>query len=1017
MKPLSLTMCAFGSYAGEETLDFTALGENGLYLITGETGAGKTTIFDAISYALFGKASGSARNSYKMLRSDYAQGRAKTYVCLTFSSAGKIYAIRRDIIPHIARKTEEVTYSDSVSLTLPDGTVMDRGRDVDAKILDVVGLDRDQFAQIVMIAQNDFLRFLQSGTDERVKILRRIFGTGSLKFFQESLKTKAREKDDERKAVLRDFARYEVDPYRSSEQFAAWEKQIKDDESAIRQADEQLAENDALSKTLAAQIAVAEGIIKLFADLSARREALRAHNAKQEEINAARRQKERGETALRKVKPFADKAAEDEKTLSSIKTDFENASEAAEQAAQRLESAKRTLAALPPIDAAQQALNALCDLWNRTEIKYGKLKQIQIDYDAIAKKKLRLDVIRAELAGVEKTILTLAPVQDAQKALLELKASYAACLEKQDSLGRLQEEYSAIQIRKKELFQLQAEFETLSEQYATAKGKHDALYELFLRNQAGVLSATLETGKPCPVCGSIEHPAPAVAEGGDISDAKLKEFSKDVDTVKNELDAAAIECAKLRKEIESLADRFSADAAKWFEQSSVETVGNVLLSALSQEKANVSALSEKIDADERAFVALTAQWDATAKRKEELGPQCTALEAEVKAQTERFVKDFHAFSPGAAWDGSGIRLNALCSETETAFAELTAKKEADTKALADLKAKLEAATKELNESEAGLASAKALVSERGHRVREQEKAAAASNALYKNALSECGFSGRKAYAAALVSENELAALTKVLAEYEENGKMLSTEIERLQKETADKQKPDLDQLHNEATALKIHIEKLRDARDEVKSRLDHIARILRELKKSAAALLRVETEYAALKGLSDTANGKLDFETYAQTAYFERVLHAANLRLKMMSQNRYVLLRRAESDDGRKRTGLEIEVADSYTGRSRSANSLSGGESFMASLSLALGLSDVVQQTAGGIYLDAMFIDEGFGSLDAEVLELAVRTLSGMAGGDRLIGIISHVAELRERIDKQVRVEKTRNGSKLSLVV
>ncbi len=180
---------------------------------------------------------------------------------------------------------------------------------------------------------------------------------------------------------------------------------------------------------------------------------------------------------------------------------------------------------------------------------------------------------------------------------------------------------------------------------------------------------------------------------------------------------------------------------------------------------------------------------------------------------------------------------------------------------------------------------------------------------------------------------------------------------------------------------------------------------------------KIEKEYAAIKGLSDTANGKLDFETYAQMAYFERVLRAANMRLKVMSQNRYVLLRRKESGDGRRRTGLEIEVADSYTGKSRSANSLSGGESFMASLSLALGLSDVVQQTVGGVRLDAMFIDEGFGSLDAEVLELSMRTLADMADGNRMIGIISHVAELRERIDKQVRVEKTTSGSKLSLVL
>ncbi|MDR3280100.1 MAG: hypothetical protein LBT23_06285, partial [Synergistaceae bacterium] len=192
---------------------------------------------------------------------------------------------------------------------------------------------------------------------------------------------------------------------------------------------------------------------------------------------------------------------------------------------------------------------------------------------------------------------------------------------------------------------------------------------------------------------------------------------------------------------------------------------------------------------------------------------------------------------------------------------------------------------------------------------------------------------------------------------------------------------------------------------------------LDELRRAAERFSKLEHRYAAVKQLSDAANGKLDFETYAQTAYFERVLRAANTRLKLMSQNRYALLRKTDNDDGRKRSGLELEVMDAYTGKARSANSLSGGESFMTSLSLALGLSDVVQQSVGGIRLDAMFIDEGFGSLDPDVLELAVRTLSDMTGGGRIIGIISHVAELRERIDKQVRVEKTPSGSKISLSV
>ena len=239
---------------------------------------------------------------------------------------------------------------------------------------------------------------------------------------------------------------------------------------------------------------------------------------------------------------------------------------------------------------------------------------------------------------------------------------------------------------------------------------------------------------------------------------------------------------------------------------------------------------------------------------------------------------------------------------------------------------------------------------------------------------------------------------------------------RLTNETKDKVKPDLDKITEKLNKQNANMSELKINRDAAKERCDEKERVLKELKKSAKEFERFEKTYSAVKQLSDTANGKLDFETYAQTAYFERVLRAANQRLKVMSQNRYTLLRKTDVGDRRMKSGLEIEVLDAYTGKSRSSNSLSGGESFMASLSLALGLSDVVQQSAGGIRLDTMFIDEGFGSLDAEVLDLSIRTLSDMTGDGRIIGIISHITELRERIDKQIRVEKTSAGSKITMM-
>ncbi|GHU74515.1 nuclease SbcCD subunit C [Clostridia bacterium] len=875
MKPLKLTMNAFGSYSGKETLDFSKFGDSGLYLITGETGSGKTTIFDAVSYALFGKASGSLRNNYKMLRSDYARGREKTLAELTFSVGANVYTILREIIPHVSRKTDELTYTDSVSLTLPDGTVIDRDNDVRAKILDIIGLDRDQFAQIVMIAQNDFLRFLQSGTDDRVKILRRIFDTELLRRFQDSLKAKAKAAYDERELLLLDFKRNGVDPYKRNETFALWEEQIKTDTDTAAKSGERLEELDKDAREYAGRIAVAAELLKKFADLFSVTQALASHAEKAEEMKSLYERQKRGEVALRKIKPWADKVFDAEKAYESANSDLGKAKLDLEKFRDILEKAKKTLDELPPIDETNAEFN-----------------------------KLQLD---------------LAAENDKYNALVSLQKDYLYIKGKCDSLRAEQ-----------------AEFSTRKNMYSEADGKYKEKYEQFLRGQAGVLARELRDGDPCPVCGGKEHPAPAKFPEEGISENAVKKLNADAETAKNRLEIKTSECAALRAEIKTRTVRFEEDASKFFPDFVLKESESLIQDALERTKRNAE--------------------------------------------------------------------------------ELAAKKNALEKTLALLKKTHETATKERNDGEINEKSAQTLAVLRESLERESREQREEARKAYRDALASNDFD-EKEYTDALADETALMDMLKTVSDYAKNGEHLARELKRLKDETEGKEKPDLEKLHNAADGVKTAVNALRAAREETKIRLEQTSRLLRELKKSSDKLCKTEKEYADLKGLSDAANAKLDFETYAQMAYFERVLHAANGRLRSMSQNRYILLRKEENSDARKKFGLELNVLDSYTGKTRSANSLSGGESFMASLSLALGLSDVVSQNAGGIHLDAMFIDEGFGSLDAEVLELAVRTLSDMAGSNRIIGIISHVSELRERIEKQVRVEKTPAGSKLNLIL
>ena len=876
MKPLKLTMAAFGCYDDPQTIDFTRLGASGLYLICGETGSGKTTIFDAISFALFGKASGSGRYDYGMLRSDFSDENAKTFVELDFLSGDQHYFIKR----YIKNTGQDVV------LTLPDGTNISGKRRVDEKITEVIGLDRDQFAQIVMIAQNDFLRFLQSSTDERLKILRRIFGTESLRKFQEYLKVLVKRESDRRNLIIHDFERHKVDIYQRDEQFKKWEQQIETDRKELFKTETELEQCDKDKQTLAAAFAVAGDLHKKFLDLAECRNNLDEHKRQADAIASIKSRAIRGETALRKVKPFADEAA---------KAVIDHAN-------------------------AEAALN-----------------------EAREKEAAAL----AEQAKSDQAFADLPPLDQAKERLLQLTGALNSCEEKQARLSMLWQDQDDIFEKRTTLANAQIEFEQANAAFAAADGGFKTMEMAFLRNQAGILAGSLVNGMPCPVCGSTEHPAPAVLTEADISSEALKKSKSERDQLQ--------------------------------------------------------------------------------QKREQKTTQCNTLNAELKTLTRLFLMNLSEYLPGVNQDESGSPQTIITPDTQQRFEELLLQTQKDFETLSDQKREQDKSVLELTnqwetwvkrKTDAAIAvkDAQVIRDERHSRERILWLVRNEENKNYHNNLQIHEFADEAEYLAALVTDEELENLKGQIQDYEKRGEHLNRDIERLEKETTDKEQPDLAQLQVQIEAANVRYQSLQEQRDELIGRINQIDIALKELRDATKTLAKVEEDYAAIKQLANVANGKLDFETYAQKAYFDRILRAANIRLRTMSQNRYTLLRKEEMGDGRVKTGLELEVLDVYTGKARSANSLSGGESFMASLSLALGLSDVVQQNAGGVHLDAMFIDEGFGTLDSEVLELSIKTLSEMAGQARIIGIISHVSELSEQIERQIQVEKTAAGSKISII-
>ena len=876
MRPIKITMSGFICFAKEQVIDFDKLGKNGIYLITGSTGAGKTTIFDAISYALYGEASGASRDRPTKLRSEYLTNDEKTFVNFEFESAGKVYKILREIKPQVNRETKEITkLNEGVVLELPSGIIITKDKEVKAKIEEIVGLNKDQFSQIIMIAQNDFLRFLTSGTDNRVNILRHIFNTNHIKSLQERLKKLRNGADEALQLVKRDFESRGVNPYEREKALVDIKGWIEDWKKQLKLYNEGIKKQAVEEKKLAAEIAVAEGVSKLFRDLREVKLLELKHAEQKDGIEALKIKKERGEVALYKIKPVADKY----------------------------------------------------DVQNR---------QRTAAVNGLAQATAEVDNVNKALQEVIAKISSFPNLEEVELAYLDLEKKHTEAVERLEKLVLLKTKSDELLERKRNLVLVQEEVSRLHIDFELANKSTVALYERFIKSQAGFLAMQLKEGEPCFVCGSTKHPSLATIADESVNEQELNRLRSNESVAKKKLDAKSLECAGLIAEIKTLENEFKKSATKVVENKEIDFT-EAIVSEIEELKLSVENLRSEINLR--------------------------------KANLEKLKMD------------------------------------------------ITNATKSQNNNTIALAAATALVEERNKQVVAIEQTFQESKKELDALLVQHKFSKIQEYQDAVLTDVEIAEISKLIVEYDEKGKQIKHDIQRLVSDTKDKQEPNIEILRVRERELENISNELREQHVELSSKIDQHNNLIKFLTETEKKFIVAEKRLLAVKGLSDVANGKLDFETYVQIAYFERILSAANLRLKSMSQGRYVLLRKSIKGDGRQKMGLEIDVFDAHTGRPRSTDSLSGGESFLASLSLALGLSDVVQQNAGSIHIDTMFIDEGFGSLDAETLDLSIRTLSDMAGANRSIGIISHVQEMQERIDKRIIVVKSQTGSSIEIVV
>lgn len=925
MKPLKLTMSAFGSYAGKNVIDFTGQ-QQGIFLITGDTGAGKTTIFDAITYALYNQTSGGERNG-NMMRSQYAQPETETYVELEFLYRGQTYRVRRNPDYKITKtlkngKIREQKVPHSVELTLPDGTVFPEKKNAtDAKIIEILGLTADQFSQIVMIAQGDFLKLLYTKSDERKMIFSKLFRTDIYWKIQENLRRKSMEMDERIQENDRAFEQEKsrIIPLPESEELPLDElverlrERVKD---ALKEQNLRRANVEELNK----KITKYEEINKLFRSLEKIRQTGRELEARQAESKERRQQIENARKA--------------DKVLVAEQQNLRQ-QQAVEQSAQAIAKMGETLA------DDQEMFETL-----KTQLQEAEAKQ------------------KREAADTQKKMLALEQSLPSYEALQNARSEEQQAKKVWEDLGKTSEEsfhkkkagIAALKEQQKRQEQVVEQTKKSWEQTslsASESAKHyEHMYEAFLKEQAGILAENLSAGCPCPVCGSTVHPDPAKLSDHAVTELEVEQAKKT--------------------------------------RAAAEEKRDMAYAAFEAEKTEKQKLAQAVEKEEADFVL--AQTIAKQQRKE-AEQNYVSLQKTAEQIREKLVY------PSLA-------------EAKKQFAAMQKALEA---------AEQEIAKKRQKVSEL----AEAMNTLKGQKLAEEEnqktakKLAVKTEKEYAKLLEKSGFVSEETYHLAILPERSRSKLEREEKEYESQCLRQQSEQKLLEKQVSGKTYTDTTELNEQ---LKVEKQALKEAEKtymELHTAYENDRSVLQNCAIYLEKGKKLESEDQVIKSLSKTANGrlsgsaKIDFETYIQRQYFKQIIHEANKRLLTMSNHQFILKLKEEANTGRKTNeGLDLSVYSLVTDSERDVKTLSGGESFLAALAMALGLSDIVERSAGAIHPDMMFIDEGFGSLDAQSRQQAIEVLGKLAGDSRMVGIISHVTELKEQIDRKLVVSRTDKGSR-----
>lgn len=906
MRPIKLVLSAFGPYGSETVIDMTGLCDSSLFLITGETGAGKTTIFDGIIFALYGVASGSIRNPSNF-RSKYCKDETKTFVALEFENNGKKYSIKRNPSYEKPKKRGSGTTTESAGaeLILPDGSIITGSSDVNRKIKEIIGVDSVQFSQIAMIAQGDFRKVLFAGTEERRKIFSKLFGTEIFQDLQERLK------QDKNKLYA------EITTLRQG---------IKQYCDGIVISDDFSISKEDITNMYYGEIIVA---LKKIKSLDERSEGHLEDEIEKIEKNKV--EKEKLVSELQEMRSLRDRLFSIEEEISKLKIieeQFDSRLSLADSKEDEIKKYREELIGLNNILPEYETLNTY-----RLELKELEKERVDVDKSInrlendIDEGKLKIEEVREELNSLKGIEIKIGENHHKLEKLMEEKKSLQSIDEKLNIVEKIYEEVENLQL----------EYEKISVAATTANNLYIEAQRRFLDEQAGILAQKLEDGLPCPVCGSTSHPKVAKLSNEAPSEKELKGYKKKAEVLTEEQARSSDEIRNMKVDIRNLIAEIEGISKGLFKME----VSRELI------KAEISRNTREFDLCNTEGQLLDASITRRATLESELGEKETRLR-----EDEEHI-----------------------SETKTRLRVLIERENNKSKAISNLEEKL----------------------------------------LY-GSLDDAMNRANKLKSNIEDYEREFNSVREELKDIHEKIASLMGKRSEIKEKYIETDDSKLEPLREEISKLDEFIEAKRNELKKTFARKTANISILENLKRECTRLEKLSEKYTWLSNLSDTVNGdlsgkkKIMIETYVQSTYFDRIIRRANVRFKKMTGGQYELIRRTSGEDLKKKNGLELDLIDYYNGTYRRVETLSGGESFMASLSLALGLSDEIQAKAGGIKLDSMFIDEGFGTLDDETLKQAIDTLSDLAIGNRIVGIISHVDELKNRIDKQLRIKKMKNG-------